>query len=82
MGVVVRRYIHFLILLIPTPLVSALFGSNIPNFLFIYNRHVNSHALRVRHTHLDINSRSHAKSRKSHALPRVLSLSSAVFNSC
>ena len=39
-------------------------------------RHVNSHALRVRHTHLDINSRSHAKSRKSHALPRVLSLSS------
>ena len=29
-GVVVRRYIHFLILLIPTPLVSALFGSSIP----------------------------------------------------
>ena len=35
-GVVVRRYIHFLILLIPTPLVSALFGSNIPTFLFIF----------------------------------------------
>ena len=35
-GVVVRRYIHFLILLIPTPLVSALFGSSIPTFLFIF----------------------------------------------
>ena len=32
-GVVVRRYIDFLILLIPTPLVSALFCSSIPNFL-------------------------------------------------
>ena len=29
-GVVVRRYIDFLILLIPTPLVSVLFCSNIP----------------------------------------------------
>ena len=28
-------YIDFLILLIPTPLVSALFGSSIPTFLFI-----------------------------------------------
>ena len=27
-GVVVRRYIDFLILLIPTPLVSVLFSSN------------------------------------------------------
>ena len=35
-GVVIRRYIHFLILLIPTPLVSALFGSSIPTFLFIF----------------------------------------------
>ena len=35
-GVFVRRYIHFLILLIPTPLVSALFGSSIPTFLFIF----------------------------------------------
>ena len=35
-GVVVRRYIHFLILLIPTPLVSAIFGSSIPTFLFIF----------------------------------------------
>ena len=35
-GVVARRYIHFLILLIPTPLVSALFGSSIPTFLFIF----------------------------------------------
>ena len=30
-GVVVRRYIDFLILLIPTPLVSVLFYSSIPN---------------------------------------------------
>ena len=32
MGVVVRRYIDFLILLIPTPLISTLFGSSIPTF--------------------------------------------------
>ena len=32
LGVVVRRYIDFLILLIPTPLVSVLFGSSIPTF--------------------------------------------------
>ena len=32
-GVVVRRYIDFLILLIPTPLVSALFCSSIPTFV-------------------------------------------------
>ena len=32
LGVVVRRYIDFLILLIPTPLVSVLFCSNIPTF--------------------------------------------------
>ena len=32
MGVVVRRYIDFLLLLIPTPLVSALFCSSIPTF--------------------------------------------------
>ena len=31
-GVVVRRYIDFLILLIPTPLVYALFYSSIPTF--------------------------------------------------
>ena len=31
-GVVVRRYIDFLILLIPTPLASALFCSSIPTF--------------------------------------------------
>ena len=36
MGVVVRRYIDFLImLLIPTPLVLALFRSNIPTSLLI-----------------------------------------------
>ena len=32
MGVVVRRYIDFLILLIPTPLAFVLFCSSIPNF--------------------------------------------------
>ena len=32
MGVVVKRYIDFLILLIPTPLVSVLFYSSIPTF--------------------------------------------------
>ena len=32
MGVVVRRYRDFLILLIPTTLVSALFCSSIPTF--------------------------------------------------
>ena len=32
MGVVVRRYIDFLILLIHTPLVSVLFYSSIPTF--------------------------------------------------
>ena len=32
MGVVVRRYIDFIILLIPTPLVSVLFYSSIPTF--------------------------------------------------
>ena len=36
-GVVVRRYIDFLILLIPTPLVSALFCSNIPTFCSFSN---------------------------------------------
>ena len=36
MGVVVRRYIDFHILFIPTTLVSALFGSSIPTFLFIF----------------------------------------------
>ena len=33
LGVVVRRYIDFLILLIPTPLVSVLFCSSIPTFV-------------------------------------------------
>ena len=32
MGVIVRRYIDFLILLIPTTLVSVLFCSSIPTF--------------------------------------------------
>ena len=36
MDVVLRRYIDFLILLIPTPLVSVLFCSSIPTFLFIF----------------------------------------------
>ena len=33
LGVVLRRYIDFLILLIPTPLVSVLFYSSIPTFV-------------------------------------------------
>ena len=43
LGVVVRRYIDFLILLIPIPLVSVLFYSSIPTFcslkqiFFLYN---------------------------------------------
>ena len=36
MGVVVRRYIDFLILFIPTPLVSVLFLQQHPYFLFIF----------------------------------------------
>ena len=32
MGVVVKRHIDFLILLIPTPLVIVLFGNSIPTF--------------------------------------------------
>ena len=36
MGVVVRRYINFLILLIPTPLVPVLFLQQHPSFLFIF----------------------------------------------
>ena len=35
-GVVLRRYIDFLILLIPTPLVYVPFCSSIPTFLFIF----------------------------------------------
>ena len=37
LGVVVRRYIDFLILLIPTPLVSVLFYSSIPTFCSFKN---------------------------------------------
>ena len=36
LGVVVRRYIDFLILRIPTPLASALFCSSILLFLLIF----------------------------------------------
>ena len=37
LGVVVRRYIDFLILLIPTPLVSVHFYSSIPTFCSFKN---------------------------------------------
>ena len=37
LGVVVRRYIHFLILLIRTPLVSVLFYSSIPTFCSFFS---------------------------------------------
>ena len=36
LGVVVRRYMDFLILLIPTPLVSVLFSAASQLFLFIF----------------------------------------------
>ena len=36
MGVVVRRYIDFLIILISTPLVFPLFGSSIPTFFSFF----------------------------------------------
>ena len=38
MGVVIRRYIDFLILLIPTPLVSVLFCSSILTFCSFFNQ--------------------------------------------
>ena len=37
-GVGLKRYIDFLILLIPTPLVSLLFCSSIPTFFFIFKK--------------------------------------------
>ena len=36
-GVVVRLYIDFLILLIPTPLVSVIFCTSIPTFCSYFN---------------------------------------------
>ena len=36
LGVVLRRYIDFLILLIPTPLLSVLFCSSIPTFFHFF----------------------------------------------
>ena len=38
LGVVVRRYIDFLTLLIPTPLVSVLFCSSIPTFCSFFKK--------------------------------------------
>ena len=40
LGVVVRRYIDFIILLIPTPLVSVLFCSSIPSFCSFFNIYI------------------------------------------
>ena len=37
LGVVVRRYIDFLILLIPTPLVSVLFCSSIHIYIYFFS---------------------------------------------
>ena len=42
LGVVVRRYIDFLILLIPTPLVSVLFYSSIPTFCSFFYKLITS----------------------------------------
>ena len=38
-GMVLRRYIDFLILFIPTPLVSVLFYSSIPTFCSFFMFH-------------------------------------------
>ena len=48
LGVVLRRYIDFLILLIPTPLVSVLFCSSIPTFLFIFLNVFRSFIIKIR----------------------------------
>ena len=49
LGVVLRRYIDFLILLIPTPLVSVLFCSSIPTFFILYTNRVTSLACACAH---------------------------------
>ena len=65
LGVVLMRYIDFLILLIPTPLVSVLFCSSISTFLFIFKNIFRSlytyiytctmkHMHTYIHTHTDI----------------------------
>ena len=57
LGVVVRRYIDFLILLIPTPLVSVIFCSSIPTFcsFFIYI-YINQHGYSVNLTRISLHS--------------------------
>ena len=54
LGVVLRRYIDFLILLIPTPLVSVLFCSSVPTFLFILYMFLRSciYIYRVKNVHI------------------------------
>ena len=47
LGVVVRRYIDFLILLIPTPLVSVPFYSNIPTFCSFLKCFFVSHVIQI-----------------------------------
>ena len=64
LGVVVRRYIDFLILLISTPLVSVLFYSSIPTFCsfkFFFFSSCNIMASRVKK--LRANSSTRAKYR-------------------
>ena len=49
--VVVRRYIDFIILLIPTPLVSVPFCSSIPTFCSFFNYNVqHANVIGSRHT--------------------------------
>ena len=36
MGVVVRRYIDYFILFIPTPLISVLFCSSVPHYFLLF----------------------------------------------
>ena len=61
LGVVVRRYIDFLILLIPTPLVSVLFCSSIPTFcsffkMFFVLLYINRHDYAVHLTRVSLRS--------------------------
>ena len=58
LGVVVRRYIDFLILLIPTPLVSVLFYSSIPTFCSFKKMFYNYIGI-VRRQDKDVNHHMH-----------------------
>ena len=56
LGVVLRRYIDFLILLIPTPLVSVLFGSSIPTSFFILLKYIYVYGIYIIEKSVPLNS--------------------------